>query len=810
MKAFTGYTDCHRLTAMVQSRMPRMGDCHELVSSSMRLDMQLAAEARSGSTGPAFPLTCVFVLFKYNASMDLFDHARKDQIEREAPLAARMRPRTLDEFVGQEHVVGPGRLLRRAIQADQLSSVIFYGPPGTGKTTLAAVIANTTRSHFETLNAVLAGVADIRRVTKEAQERRALHGQRTILFVDEVHRWNKAQQDALLPWVENGTVILIGATTENPYFSVNRPLVSRSRIFQFRSLTEGDLFDIARNALADPERGYGRLRVELHEDALAHLVDVANGDARGVLNALELAVETTPSDEDGVVVIDMAVAEESIQRRAVLYDKDGDYHYDTISAFIKSLRGSDPDAALYWLAKMVYAGEDARFVFRRMLIFAGEDVGLADPNAIRIVTACAEAFDRVGLPEGRFHLAEAALYLATAPKSNSAMAFFDALSLVEREREGEVPRHLKDSSRDSEGFGHGQGYLYPHAYREHWIAQQYLPAGLQGRVFYEPSDQGYEKSIRDQVARRREAQLAAMVEVEGQPEVLTFAPGQRDHDRWLQRTISNAGERLGLLRDRVLDAARLERHHVVLDLQAGSGLLTWEILRRAPEGGTWALARDRQAGEGLRQQAERLPELERPIVLVGEPGELSELLGLRGEGDLCFDAIVGRNALGPLPAKADVLRQLVDCLQPGGRLSLAETIASHSQRLYRLVDLSSLGDDLSARVAEAEEQIYGQGEDPLVNWHAQDLKGILEAAGLEELLLQEDVQHTEALITPVILERWFTVETDGQRPSYAQHLLRRLTIEELGQVEALFQRQLAGQTVTWQTRIAFLVGQRAR
>ena len=505
--------------------------------------------------------------------MDLFDHARREQIEREAPLAARMRPRTLDEFVGQEHIVGPGRLLRRAIQADQLSSVIFYGPPGTGKTTLAAVIANTTRSHFETLNAVLAGVADIRRVTKEAQDRRALHGQRTILFVDEVHRWNKAQQDALLPWVENGTVILIGATTENPYFSVNRPLVSRSRIFQFRSLSEADLHAIARNTLADAERGYGKLEVEIQAEALSHLADVANGDARGVLNALELALETTPPNEDGVIVIGMAEAEESIQRRAVLYDKDGDYHYDTISAFIKSLRGSDPDAALYWMAKMVYAGEDPRFIFRRMLIFAGEDVGLGDPNAVRIVTACAEAFDRVGLPEGRFHLAEAALYLATAPKSNSTLAFFDALSFVEQEREGDVPRHLKDGSRDKEGFGHGQGYLYPHAYRDHWVAQQYLPDSLQGRVFYQPSDQGYERGIRDTVARRREAQLAAMVEEEDAPEILTVTPGEGVSARWLQRTISNTGEQLGCLRDRVLDAARLQRHHVVLDLNAGSGLL---------------------------------------------------------------------------------------------------------------------------------------------------------------------------------------------------------------------------------------------
>ncbi len=740
--------------------------------------------------------------------MDLFDHARKEQIEQEAPLAARMRARTLDEFVGQEHIVGPGRLLRRAIQADQLSSVIFYGPPGTGKTTLAAVIANTTRSHFETLNAVLAGVADIRRVTKEAQDRRALHGQRTILFVDEVHRWNKAQQDALLPWVENGTVLLIGATTENPYFSVNRPLVSRSRIFQFRSLNEADLRAIAHNALADAERGYGKLEVEIDADALAHLVDVANGDARGVLNALELAVETTPPNEDGVIAIGMAEAEESIQRRAVLYDKDGDYHYDTISAFIKSLRGSDPDAALYWMAKMVYAGEDPRFIFRRMLIFAGEDVGLADPNAVRVVTACAEAFDRVGLPEGRFHLAEAALYLATAPKSNSAFAFFDALSFVEKEQEGDVPRHLRDASRDAEGFGHGQGYLYPHAYRDHWVAQQYLPDNLQGRIFYEPSDQGYERGIRDTVARRREAQLAAMLEEEDAPEILTVAPAMGASARWLQRAVSNTGEQLGRLRDRVLDDARLQRYHVVLDLNAGSGLLTWEILRRAPAGGTWALARDRQAGEGLRQQAERLPEMERPTILVGAADELRDLLALRGEELLRFDAVVGRNALGALPDKAASLRMVGEFLKPGGVLSLAETVVRRAQRLYNLVDLVALGDDLSARVREAEEQIYAAQDSPLVNWLPADLQAAAETAGFEDARVAEQVQETDVLISPTTIDQWFALGADRERPSYAQHLLRQIADEELAQVRALYERELAGQTVRWQTQIVFVVGQK--
>jgi putative ATPase len=645
-------------------------------------------------------------------------------------------------------------------------------------------------------------------VTKEAQERLSLHGRRTILFVDEVHRWNKAQQDALLPWVENGTVILIGATTENPYFSVNRPLVSRSRLFQFRSLTKDDLYAIAHHALRDAERGYGRLQVRVDDEALAHLVDVANGDARGVLNALELAIVTTPPDETGLIVVNVAVAEESIQRRAVLYDKDGDYHYDTISAFIKSLRGSDPDAALYWLAKMVYAGEDPRFIFRRMLIFAGEDVGLAQPDAIRVVTACADAFDRVGLPEGRFHLAEATLYLATAPKSNSAMAFFDALSVVEREQEDEVPVHLKDGSRDKEGFGHGQGYLYPHAYRDHWVAQQYLPQGLQGRVFYEPGDQGYEQSIRRQVARRREAQLAAMVEAEGRPEVLTFAPGGRSHDRWLQRTVDNAGERLGRLRDRVLDAAGIQRHHVVLDLDAGSGLLTWEVLRRAPEGGTWALARDREAGEGLRQQAERLPLLERPVVLVGRPAELPDLLALRGEDDVRFDAIVGRNALGPLADKEGALRLLAALMQPGGRVSLAETVVRRAQRLYDLVDLSSLGEDLGQRLVEAEEAIYGDGSDnPLIAWLAADLAQSLEVAGFREVQFEEAAQEGEALVSSATLDRWFATAAEGERLSYAQHLLRCLSAEELARVEALFRRQLAGQAVSWQTWVVFLSGQ---
>jgi len=430
---------------------------------------------------------------------DLFDYSLKERLEREAPLAARLRPRTLDEFVGQEDILGPGKLLRRAIEADRLfSSIILWGPPGTGKTTLAMIIANTTRSHFETLSAVTAGVADLRRVIKDAIERRKLHNQRTILLVDEVHRWNKAQQDALLPYVENGTIVLIGTTTENPFFEVIGALVSRSRVFQLKPLSDQAVRTLLQRALTDPERGYGRRQVQVDEEALAHLIRVAGGDARVALNALELAVESTPPDAAGVIHLTLDVAQESIQRRALLYDKDGDAHYDTISAFIKSVRGSDPDAALYWLAKMIYAGEDPKFIMRRLLILAAEDIGLADPQGIVIAAACARALEWVGLPEAMYHLAEATLYLATAPKSNSVGAWMKAMEAVEQEGIVEVPDHLKDSSRDAQRLGHGKGYLYPHDYPGHYVAQRYLPPELEDVRWYRPSDQGYERRISEQ------------------------------------------------------------------------------------------------------------------------------------------------------------------------------------------------------------------------------------------------------------------------------------------------------------------------
>ena len=745
--------------------------------------------------------------------MDLFEQAHQQRLQQEAPLAARMRPRVLDEYIGQAHIIGPGRLLRRAIQADQLGSLIFYGPPGTGKTTLAQVIANTTSAHFIALNAVLSGVKEIREAIAEAQERAKLHGQRTILFVDEVHRFNKAQQDALLPWVENGTVIFVGATTENPYFEVNKALVSRSRIFQLKPLTAADLRAIVHQALHDPERGYGRLAITLDDDALDHLVDIASGDARGVLNALELAVETTPPGPGGTIHVTLAVAEESIQQRAVLYDKEGDYHFDTISAFIKSLRGSDPDAAMYWMAKMVYAGEAPRFIFRRMLIFAGEDVGLADPNAIQVVTACAAAFEQVGMPEGRFHLALAALYLATAKKSNTTFAFFDALDTVSKEADSGVPNHLRDKSRDSEGFGHGEGYLYPHAYQDHWVAQQYLPTSLQGKVFYQPSDQGYEAAIRHEVARRREAQLAAMLAVEDRPgdaEILTFSAPDSMRDRWLQRTISGLGERLGDLRDQVLDNAHLVRHSLVLDLKAGSGLLTWEAVRRVPEGGVYSLARNERDAEALRQLAMQLPEAQRPIVLHGDLRVLSDLLA-DVDGPRHFDGIVGHNVLVDMEDKVGAIAQIATFLASGGTISLAERIPRHTQRLYKLMEMptleNELGGGLAERLVAAEEAIYARNDDPLVSWDADDLARLWEATGLRVNLTSE-TEITEARISAGLLTRWFGDATVEGRPSYAQHLSALLTPAEIEQVRALYQRQLLNQTVAWHSRTAYLVARK--
>jgi len=750
--------------------------------------------------------------------MDLFDQHRQAITEAEAPLAARMRPRSLDEFVGQSAIIGPGRLLRRAIQADQLSSVIFYGPPGTGKTTLARIIANTTKAHFIAINAVLAGVKEIREAIAQAQERRGVYSQRTILFVDEVHRFNKSQQDALLPWVENGTVILIGATTENPYFEVNKALVSRSRIFQLKPLDESDLRDIVRQTLADRDRGYGDRAITLEPAALDHLVNVANGDARAVLNALELAVETTPPNAEGQIVITLAVAEESIQQRAVLYDKEGDAHFDTISAFIKSVRGSDPDAALYWLARMVYAGEDPRFIFRRLLILAGEDVGLADPHAIAVVNACAQAFDRIGLPEGRYPLAQATLYLATAPKSNSVMAFFDALATVEREREAAVPLPLRDGNRDQAGFGHGTGYLYPHAYRDHWVAQQYLPSALQGQVFYQPSGQGYEAQIQTKVAQQREAQLAALTEGSGLAplESLTFSPANAGQERWLQRTMSQVGDYLGKIRDRLFDLAALQRHQVVLDLNAGSGLLTWEAVRQVPEGGVYACVQRPEDVAAFTEKSQLLPELVRPILWQITLDDLPPHLASQTPA-IQFDCVIGRNVLAPLTAVGD-LADRIGCLaqilhqQPSSNSStgqrpilvLAELIPRRTQRLYEFLQPEWLDRALYECLAAAENAIYCQPSTLSLHWDIDDFRQAFLAVGLT-VEIQLDYAQTELLITPELINRWFSQGNNNQ-PTYADYLKPQLSRTEIRSIHHCFVQHLCHQTVPWKSAIALIRG----
>lgn len=430
--------------------------------------------------------------------MDLFDFPSDDVNHNHSrPLADRMRPRTLDEFVGQEQIVGKGRLLRRAIQADKLTPMIFFGPPGTGKTTLAYIIAQSTSACFEQLNAVTAGVGDLRKIIAAAEERLKFDQQRTILFIDEIHRFSKSQQDALLPSVEKGTVILIGATTESPMFEINSALLSRSRLFRFVPLTSDDIRNILEHALTDKERGYGNEKVRIDQDALNHLVRTAGGDSRSALHALELAVLTTDRDQDGYIHINLNVAEESIQEKVLQYDKKGDNHYDTVSAFIKSMRGSDPDATLYWLAKMIAAGEDPKFIARRIFIHAAEDVGLADPNAVLVAHAAVTAATFIGLPEARIPLAEAALYVATAPKSNAAVVGIDqALDTVKNEKTGEVPLHLRDAHyKGAAKLGHGKGYLYPHDFEGGYVPQAYLPEHLQNKQFYRPSPRGYERAV---------------------------------------------------------------------------------------------------------------------------------------------------------------------------------------------------------------------------------------------------------------------------------------------------------------------------
>jgi len=629
--------------------------------------------------------------------MDLFSQSSPLSSE---PLASRMRPRNLEEYVGQDHILGEGRLLRRAIRADQLSSLIFYGPPGTGKTTLARVIANSTASRFVSMNAVLSGVKDLREAIDEARKAQELYDKRSILFIDEVHRWNKSQQDALLPWVEKGTIILVGATTENPYFEVNKALVSRSRIFQLTQLTENNLRQIVEQTINDKDRGYGKWDVQFEKEALDHLVKVASGDARSLLNALQLAVETSPKSfpppEGETIKISLSAAEESIQQKAVLYDKEGDYHFDTISAFIKSIRGSDPDGALYWMARMVRAGENPRYIFRRMLISASEDIGLADPQALGIVETAASAFDRVGMPEGQFHLTQAALYLATCPKSNSALAFFDALDAVEKE-EAEVPNHLRDSNRDKHSFGHGKGYKYPHAFRDHWVAQQYLPGTLKGRIFYQPTGQGYEGAIQDQVIRHREDQLELMLDES--PETLTYSPGDKERDRWVRRLQGRANHRKDLLQA-LLEPAEFIRSDRILLAPLRWNQLFWELYRQIPEGGLYALV-DRQEYRNLVEfSMESLPESERPQLLEGSLDQ-TEWLEDKELNSLFWEHIFleGSSVL----LEPDILTSYIGKLTERGKIYGFCPLPGKGSRLSELLDLPL--EDLQT-LQETEENFY--------------------------------------------------------------------------------------------------------
>ena len=433
------------------------------------------------------------------AAMDLFDYMRANTMEKESPLASRMRPTTLDEVVGQKHIIGKDKLLYRAIKADKLGSVIFYGPPGTGKTTLAKVIANTTSARFEQINATVAGKKDMEEIVKNAKDSIGMYGQKTILFVDEIHRFNKSQQDYLLPFVEDGTITLIGATTENPYFEVNNALLSRSRIFELKPLEKQDIRELVMRAVYDTEKGMGTYGADITDEAADFLADVANGDARAALNAVELGILTTDKSDDGKIHITIDVAAECIQKRVVRYDHDGDNHYDTISAFIKSMRGSDPDAAVYYLARMLYAGEDVKFIARRIMICASEDVGNADPNALVVAVSAAQAVERIGMPESQIILSQAAAYVATAPKSNAAyMGIAKAMKTVADTRTMPVPAHLQDRHyKGAEKLGHGLGYKYAHDYPNHYVTQQYLPDGMEGMRFYEPLENGYEKKIRE-------------------------------------------------------------------------------------------------------------------------------------------------------------------------------------------------------------------------------------------------------------------------------------------------------------------------
>ncbi|MEA5415796.1 AAA family ATPase [Synechococcus sp. BA-132 BA5] len=720
---------------------------------------------------------------------DLFSHQGEQARRRIAPLADRLRPRTLDDFVGQAAILGPGRLLRRAIAADRVGNLILHGPPGTGKTTLARIIAGSTRAHFSSLNAVLAGVKDLRAEVDAAKLRLEHHGLRTILFIDEVHRFNSAQQDALLPWVENGTVTLIGATTENPYFEVNKALVSRSRLFRLQPLEPGDLRLLLERALADPEHGFGQRPVEVSEAAAAHLLDVAGGDARSLLNALELAVETTEADADGVIRIDLAIAEESIQQRAVLYDKQGDAHFDTISAFIKSIRGSDPDAALFWLARMVEAGENPRFILRRLLISAGEDIGLADPQAMVVVEACAAAFDRVGLPEGLYPLAHATLYLAGTEKSNSSLGFFDAVKAVRESRRQQVPAHLRDANRDGQAFGDGVGYRYPHAYADHWVAQQYLPQALQGEVFWQPGSLGWEGGLRKRLQQRRAAQLAAAAETaaDDRGDLLSSSPDDPLLNRWLQRQAGAEGERLDRLRQHFWQDATIGRLDRVLVVEAHSLLWALDPLEAASEGEVVLTTPSVAVLERLQAQLQLLDQLRRPRLLAvaaDAPDQLQAQLDTPPQGKGRFEWIAARQPWRHCSAAQRLawLEQLTALAAPGARARLLFThplLGPAGSLLAHLGRGSSGAMPAALKNAACREQEWLTGDAELADRVQEGLESL--GWSVQRRFWEEPLNLP---LGDALLERWF-----GAEASYRKHLAAALTASGLQRLEALFRER---------------------
>jgi putative ATPase len=632
---------------------------------------------------------------------------------------------------------------------------------------------------------------------ESAKREQELYDRRTILFVDEVHRWNKAQQDALLPYVENGTIILIGATTENPFFEVNKALVSRSRVFQLQSLSDDDLMQAARAAIADKDRGYGKWRVDFDEGALEHLVKVAAGDARSLLNALELAVETSaepwPPVAGSMIRVTMEAAEESIQKRAVLYDRDGDYHYDAASAFIKSVRGSDPDATLYWLARMVYAGEDPRFIFRRLLISAAEDVGLADPGAIGIVESCAASYERIGLPEGQFHLALAALYLATAPKSNSCLAYFDALAAVESER-AEVPDHLKDANRDAEGLGHGAGYLYPHAFRTHWTSQQYMPSSLKGAMFYQPGVLGYEANVRDDVLRRRDAVLAAWLS--GELDARTTNPAKTVS--WTDRAEAGAATGLAGLRDVLFKAAFPKRHANVLVLYADDGLLLREAVRVCPEGSVCGLCANQSSLDRLAYAFSDMEEIYRPHTASYSDPSQAAAIAVEAAGHSNFDLVMAsgffssvadpQTAVEALQACAKILRTNPQERNASAGFAIAERAPTPG--ILPALAKPFLEDSLSSAFIDADRLFFSSASAP--GYPLDKLVDCIKKAGLYPESQFEYRSESRRVLGDREAILWTTAES-----SYGTAIIKHLGDDAAEHVQTALRKSFSGDPVVW-------------